>query len=139
MRAQLLLLGFAVGGCVSTSGQEWLNSPIEQRTEPANVSRVGAEGVTPAPPRLAHTVTLGESYADGPASHPAVDRGTLPSVQVNVHTAVPVVINNMGAYGYAYDYGARPIATPARTTRSSSPQPGADFPPPPDYGPRPLR
>ena len=101
-------------------------------------------------PRLSHTVTLGETYVSEPA--PAAPSGS-PPVQVNVHTQVPIVINNYGGYGYGYGYGghgygyggrgygraATPRATPARTTSAAPIKVGGDFPPPRDYGPRALR
>jgi hypothetical protein len=95
---------------------------------------------------LSHTVTLGESYAVGAEPGAPVGAGSGTTVQVNV----PVTINNMGGYGYGYGSygygygypyagGGRVGAAPARTTRSAAPQVGADFPAPPDYGPRALK
>jgi hypothetical protein len=84
-------------------------------------------------------VTLGESYAvNEPVS--AGPAGT-PPVQVNVTTHVPVVVNNYAGYGYGY-YSSTfsgPATTPIRATRSTETKVGADFPAPPDYGPRALK
>ncbi len=139
----LLLLGLAQAGCAATSGQEWLNAPVEQQRAllPRSVETV--DTVADAPPRLDHTVTLGESYAPYPARNAAVGA---PAVQVNV----PVVINNYVGYGYgsAYGsayrsavYGTRAFSAPVRATSSTSTSQkvGADFPKVPDYGPRAMR
>jgi hypothetical protein len=103
-----------------------------------------------ARPRLSHTVTLGETYG-GEATPAVSSRGT--PAQVNVHTHVPVVVNNYGGYGYGYGgygygyggngygYGraAAPRTTGSRTTSAAPIKVGGDFPPPPDYGPRAFR
>ena len=137
----MLLLGLAQVGCAATSGQEWLNAPVDQQAAllPANVETT--EAAAAAPQRLSHTVTLGESYAAGPTPAPGVVGG--PAVQVNV----PVVINNYAGYGAAYGYtaygypayGARAAVAPVRATSSASQKVGADFPAVPDYGPRPMK
>lgn len=135
-------------GCTATSGQEWLSSPLDAQAQPslASVETLDAPDSN-SRPRLAHTVTLGESYesvATSPGTPPP------PAVQVNVSTQVPVIVNNWGGgYGYgasgygSYGYGsyaARSVSGSARSiTRATSPQVGADFPPPPDYGPRALK
>ena len=142
----LLALSLAVLGCASTSGQEWLNSAVEERSEPRQVSGVETDAAAEPRPRLSHTVTLGESYATAAESGAPIDAGSGATVQVNV----PITINNMGGYGYGYGYGygdgypyaggGRVVgAAPARTTRSAAPKVGADFPAPPDYGPRALK
>lgn len=92
-------------------------------------------------PRLSHTVTLGETYVTE-ATRAAPHGG--PAVQVNVHTQVPVVINNYSGYGYGgYGYGYGSVApsraTPARATSGAPTKVGGDFPAPPDYGPRALK
>ncbi len=142
-----MALSVALSGCALTSGREWLNSPLEARSEAVEVNLMQTEAVAESRPRLSHTVTLGESY-EIEAGPYAPEGG--PAVQVNVHTEVPVIINNMGGYGYGYGgygygsaypsaYSARSVAAPARTTRSAAPKVGADFPAPPDYGPRALK
>lgn len=139
----LLVISLACAGCATTSGHDWLSSPIEQRAE------LGAPELEAPPvevesrPRLSHTITLGESFVSETA--PAAASGGTP-VQVNVHTQVPIVINNYGGYGYGYGYGgfgygraATPRATPTRTSSAAPSKVGGDFPAPPDYGPRALR
>jgi hypothetical protein len=139
----LLLLGLASLGCASTSGQDWLSTPLDAQTLLAPDRVDTSEAVVEARPRLAHTVTLGESYESA-----AVSPGVAgpPPVQVNVNTQVPVIINNWGGYGYGYgaygygSYGAHSVSAPVRTTtRSTATKVGADFPAPPDYGPRALK
>ena len=135
-----MALGLALSSCASTSGQEWLNSPIDQRAESATVTAMDPAVAPEARPRLSHTVTLGESYEVAQDAPAAV--GAAPSVQVNVHT--PVVINNYAGYGYG-GYGYYPSAygsassAPVRATRSADVKVGADFPAPPSYGPRALK
>lgn len=140
----LLVLGLAQAGCAATSGQEWLNAPVEQPRALLSPSVETAEPVSEAPPRLNHTVTLGESYsvAATPAAAGLVGG---PAVQVNV----PVVINNYTGYGAAYgyggyvaygrgSYGARGIVASVRATGTAQ-KVGADFPAVPDYGPRAMK
>lgn len=140
-----MALSLALSGCASTSGHEWLNSPLDQRAETWTVSVAQAEPAPDVRPRLSHTVTLGETY---PAAYDAAAPVGPPGVQVNVNTQV---INNMGGYGYGYGYGgygygssyargSRASVAPVRATRSAPPtKVGSDFPAPPDYGPRALR
>jgi len=140
----LMALGVALSGCASTSGHEWLDSPVEQRAEAWAVSAPPPQAPDESRPRLSHSVTLGESYVAEPVyGSPA---GPAP-VQVNVST--PVTINNYGGYGVGYGYGygygssyaygSGRVGAPARATSSAAPKVGADFPAPPDYGPRALR
>jgi hypothetical protein len=141
-----------LSGCATTSGREWLDSPIDVATPvPEAAAIVEAPAPTEARPRLRQTITLGESYAvsAGPSAAPVGN----PAVQVNVHTQVPVFINNPAGYGYGgygygpygYDRGAssyRPGSWggPGRaTTHGAAQKVGADFPAPPDYGPRALK
>jgi hypothetical protein len=137
----LLLISLACAGCAATSGHDWLSSPIEPRPElTAQVSEAPLAEIEPRP-RLSHSITLGESYTTDAA--PAASSGS-PTVQVNVHTQVPIVINNYGGYGYGYGgygYGraATPHATPTRATSAMPTKVGGDFPAPPDYGPRALK
>jgi hypothetical protein len=139
----LMALSLALSSCASTSGHDWLNSPIEQRAEPPVVRAEQIETVAESRPRLSHTVTLGESYATEATPDAAYALAGGAAVQVNVHTQVPVIINNMGGYGfgygYPYAYGAGSFAAPVRTTRTAPPKVGADFPVPPDYGPPALK
>jgi hypothetical protein len=143
-RLALLLLGLALSGCASASGQDWLSSPLDAQAELAPGSVETTAAVADSRPRLAHTVTLGESYESVAVSPGAAGPA---SVQVNVNTQVPVIINNWGGYGgygygaYGYgSYGARSVSTPVRTTTSSTAtKVGSDFPAPPDYGPRALK
>jgi hypothetical protein len=135
-----MTLGVALSGCASTSGYAWLDSPVEQRAEAWAVSAPPPQAPDESRPRLSHSVTLGESYAAAPVYGEPV--GPAP-VQVNVST--PVIINNYGGYGVGYGYGS-PYAydrgrasAPARATPRAAPKVGADFPAPPDYGPRALR
>lgn len=138
----LALFGIVLSGCATTSGRDWLNSPIEERAQPSTVEVAGAEAPPDARPRLNHTVTLGESYAVAPQRTSAAPSGGS-SVHVNVQT--PVVVNNYGGgygYGYSYGYGSRVGSfAPVRATRSAAPSQkvGADFPPVPDYGPPAMR
>jgi len=140
----LLLIAIAQTSCAATSGQEWLNAPVEPPRALLPTSPENAERVSEAPPRLSHTITLGESYsvAAAPAG-PALVGG--PAVQVNV----PVVINNYAGYGAAYGYGgyavygrgaysARGIVAPVRPGGAAQ-KVGADFPAVPDYGPRAMK
>lgn len=140
----LLVLGLAQASCAATSGQEWLNAPVEPSRALLPPSAETTEPVSQAPPRLSHTVTLGESYSVAP---PPAAAGLVggPAVQVNV----PVVINNYAGYGSAYgyggyvaygrgSYGARGIVAPVRATGAAQ-KVGADFPAVPDYGPRAMK
>jgi len=137
-----MALGLILSSCASTSGRAWLDSPVEQRAEAWTASTPPPEPSEAPRPRLSHTVTLGESYAAEPVYGDPVAPAP---VQVNVST--PVIINNYGGYGAGYGYGyASPYAyssgrvgAPARATHSAAPKVGADFPAPPDYGPRALR
>ena len=137
----LLVVSLACAGCATTSGREWLSSPLDEHAElQAEVLQAPPAESEPRP-RLSHIVTLGETYV-AEATPAAVSGG--PPVQVNVHTQVPIVINNYGGYGYGYGgygYGAAAPsrATPARTTSAAPTKVGGDFPAPPDYGPRALR
>ena len=140
--APLALLSFS---CATTSGREWLETPVEPRA-PVVAPRAdfaSSEEPTTARPRLRHTVTLGESYEA--ASEPAPP-GAPPAVQVTVNNQIPVVISHPVGYGYgygyvpAYSYARAPAAAPAARSTPSAPQKvGGDFPAPPDYGPRALR
>jgi hypothetical protein len=133
------VLSLALAGCAS-SGREWVDSPLEVQQASALPATGPMEAPSDARPRLDHTVTLGESYATYPAAaHPVA-----PGVQVNVTT--PVVINNhYGGYGYGYGYtvpytrGGAVVTTAPRVAQPASQKVGADFPAPPDYGPRALR
>jgi hypothetical protein len=141
----LLPLSVALASCASTSGHEWLNSPIEQRGEAWSTSSAQVDNVAEARPRLSHTITLGESYVAEPT--PGAPPVGGPAVQVNVST--PVIVNNYAGYGYGYGYGvgygyAPPLgaglgSTPVRAARAPESKVGADFPAPPSYGPRALR
>ncbi|HEX2876912.1 MAG TPA: hypothetical protein VHP33_36920 [Polyangiaceae bacterium] len=134
----LLVVSLACAGCATTGGHDWLSSPVEERAE----LRAEVLEAPPSPsesrPRLSQTVTLGETYGTG--ATPAASSGG-PAMQVNVHTQVPVVINNYSGYGYGYGYGSvAPVrAAPARATSGAPTKVGGDFPAPPDYGPRALK
>jgi hypothetical protein len=123
-------------GCAATTGEDWLNTPIDA-TAPSSISEVPplVESAD-ARPRLRQTVTLGESYAlatsDAYRPAPAAAAG----VHVNVSTYVPVTNNYYGGYGYAYTNG--PLLDRPSAGHPSQPpplQPGQDFAPPPSYGP----
>lgn len=139
----LLVVSLACAGCATSGGHAWLDSPIDARAElHAQVVTAPVGEIEPRP-RLSHTVTLGETYVA--QATPASSNGGAP-VQVNVHTQVPIVINNYASYGYGYGYGGHGYgrAAPSRTTpsRATSAAPikvGGDFPAPPDYGPRALK
>jgi hypothetical protein len=145
----LLVVGLACAGCATTTERSWLSSPIATRADVyAEVAEAPAATTEPRP-RLSHTVTLGETYVG--EAKPAVSGGS-PPVQVNVHTQVPIVVNNYSGYGYGYGgygyggygyggYGraAAPRTSGSRTTSAAPIKVGGDFPPPPDYGPRALR
>lgn len=69
----VLWIGATATGCAATSGNEWLNSPVDESAlERAHATagdnstvQTDAAPVSPAPrPRLDHVVTLGESYTD---------------------------------------------------------------------------
>lgn len=127
----LLALSLAPVGCSTTSGQDWVNSPLEVAAPPPLEVTVATESTVAPRPRLQHSVTLGESYT---GSSPALAApGEATGVQVNVHTHVPVTINNYGSYGYAVVDDTTPRA---RTTRSAPLQPGQDFPSLPNHGPQ---
>ena len=133
------MLSLVLASC-ATSGREWVDSPIEAQQASAVSATGPMEAPSEARPRLNHTVTLGESYA----TYPVAARPAAPGVQVNVTT--PVVINNhYGGYGYGYGYavpynsGAAVVAPTPRVSQPASQKVGADFPAPPDYGPRALR
>jgi hypothetical protein len=136
----LLVLGLAQVGCAATTGQEWLNAPVEPRSALLAPSVETSEPAAEAPQRLNRVVTLGESYAPYPA-RAVMAAG--PAVQVNV----PVVINNYAGYGPAYGYvpyagshGVRGfVGTPVRATSAAAAKVGADFPAVPDYGPRAMK
>lgn len=116
-------------GC-ATSGQAWLNTPIESQTTQADSEIYVAAHA--ARPRLRQTITLGESYVpdtERPAAAAAASNAT--SVHVNVATYVPVTVNNYAGYPAGYD-AAAPVAP---TVRSAPVQAGQDFPSPPSYGP----
>jgi hypothetical protein len=134
----LLVLGTTLG-CVATSGQDWLSSPIDA-APPESIASATPVIDTPATrPRLRETVTLGESYVvatrDAYGSPPA----GAAAVQVNVSTYVPVTNNYYGGYGglgyvYANDtVGERPNAI--HPSQPAPLQPGQSFAPPPSYGP----
>ena len=138
----MLALGLVQIGCAATSGQEWLNAPVDQHAALLPPSVETTEATPEAPQRLNHTVTLGESYATYPTPRAAAGG---PAVQVNV----PVVINNYAGYGAAYGYGsyagygsvysARAGAAPVHGSANASQKVGADFPAVPSYGPRAMR
>lgn len=145
----LVFWGLALSGCATTSGSEWLNSPIDAQGQgTSEATTLPSEPAPEARPRLSHTVTLGESYADARGTS-AVPVGDAAPVQVNVHTQVPVIVNNYGGYGYGgyayggygYGYGvsARATGSSARVTHASDVKVGADFPAVPDYGPRAMK
>lgn len=149
MRQILLLavLASALAGCAATSGQDWLNSPLDEQASSAS-ERLARESAAPATvpgpqdpspslarPRLQHTITLGEDYGIASAAPAGAAQGG-PSVQVNVN--VPVAVNNYGGYGYGLGYYGYANGSPARPpgpTPTPRVQPGQDFPSPPSYGP----
>lgn len=139
----VVILSVVVSGCASTSGRDWLNSPIDERAPPTVLATTSTEPPSAPRPRLSHTVTLGETYASAPEPVSPVASGA--SVQVNVQTQVPVVVNHFGGYGYGYGYsygsGGGSFSTPVRVGRAASAaqQVGADFPAVRDYGPRAMR
>lgn len=135
----LIALSSALG-CASTSGRDWLNTPLDAAaagTTPAEVQPSVAASVE-ARPRLQHTITLGESYAVASNTGSGVPAAAGAGTQVNVHTYVPVTLNNYGygglGYVYANDGDDRP-PSPARPSQPSHLRPGQDFPSPPSYGP----
>lgn len=144
----IALWAVLLSGCATTSGREWLNSPIEERGHPSGAQVVAMEEPIEARPRLRKTVTLGETYAVAPQRSAGAAPSGAPSVQVNVQT--PVTVNNYGGgygyggYGYGYNYrtgygyGTR---TTVGATRSSAPSQkvGADWPAIPSYGPPAMR
>ena len=146
----LLMVGLMSAGCATTNEHHWLSSPIATHPDLHPGVAQAPTAATAPRPRLSHTVTLGETYVG--EAKPAVSSGS-PPVQVNVHTQVPIVVNNYGGYGYGYGHGghgygyggygygraAAPRATGSRTTNAAPIKVGGDFPPPPDYGPRALR
>jgi len=126
----LSALSLALAGCATTSGQDWLNSPIDAPAATTTIY-VSADSSGATRPRLRQTITLGESYAGtADSAAPAPNDGS--SVHVNVATYVPVTINNYGTYPAVFDATVTPLP---RATHSTSPQPGQDFPAPPSYGP----
>jgi hypothetical protein len=132
-----VLLGLATAqvGCATTSGQDWLNSPVDPPASPVakNELYVSADSAVQSRPRLRHTVTLGESYVSSISGAPAGANPSGDSLHVSVRTLVPVTVNNYTAYGWADRYDAPRAVTPA--PRSAPLQPGQDFPSPPSYGP----
>jgi hypothetical protein len=76
---------------------------------------------------------LGESHAGSPPAPTGAAPDAPATVQVNVHTYVPVTINNYGGFDYAVDHDGAPRA---RTSRTAPVHPGQDFPTPPSYGPQ---
>ena len=134
-----MAVSLACVGCATTSNRDWLSSPIEPRAQLDAQALETPPTESESRPRLSHSITLGESFASDAA--PASASASTP-VQVNVHTQVPIVINNYGGYGYGgYGYGAstRAHAAPVRATSAAPTQVGGDFPAPPDFGPRALR
>jgi hypothetical protein len=138
-RGPILLLSLSLAGCASTSGNDWLNSPVEAQPRVFETAEVASEAAPAPRPRLSHTVTLGESYDYSPRNVAAAPGA--PPFQVNVHT--PVTVNNyVGGYNYgsygAYGYGitARSSGTSAHVSGGVPTQVGGDFPAPADYGPR---
>lgn len=135
----------ALSGCAATSNSEWLSTPVDASSPSlASASATDNDELTAeARPRLSHTVTLGESYADSPSAY-AAPAGDSRPVQVNVHTQVPVIVNNYGGFG-AYGYYGAGYGSPARASvtthgvRGTESKVGADFPAPPDYGPRAMK
>jgi hypothetical protein len=133
----------ALSGCATTSNSEWLSTPVDAASSSVASASDNGELTTEARPRLSHTVTLGESYADSPSAY-AAPAGDSPPVQVNVHTQVPVIVNNYGGFG-AYGYYGAGYGYPSRSSvtthgvRSTESKVGADFPAPPDYGPRAMK
>lgn len=125
-----LLLAVSASACATTSGQAWLDTPIEQTREASTDVYIAAEPSTEARPRLRHTITLGESYA---ATETRAATAASPGSQVNVNVAtyVPVTVNT-----YAGGFVDSPRAAPSTPSSSSStPATGGDFPAPPSYGP----
>jgi hypothetical protein len=139
----------ALSGCATTSGSDWLNSPIDAQAQPmSEASTLSSEPAPEARPRLNHSITLGESYADSRGTYAGPVGDSVP-VQVNVHTQVPVIVNNYGgyggygygAYGYTSGYGVsvRASGSSGRATHTTDTKVGADFPAVPDYGPRAMK
>ncbi|HVY31471.1 MAG TPA: hypothetical protein VHB79_33185 [Polyangiaceae bacterium] len=146
----LALSSAALFGCASTSGRDWLDSPLDAQAQPAlEATTMPSEPAPEARPRLSHTVTLGESYDTRSSSVALV--GDASPVQVNVHTQVPVIVNNYGGYGaYGFGYGGygygggygvsvRGTSSTSRATHTTEAKVGADFPAVPDYGPRAMK
>lgn len=149
MRAISLLavLAPALASCATTSGQDWLNSPLDEQATSTS-ERLARESAAPATvpglqdpsssnarPRLQHTITLGEDYGIASAAPAGAAPGG-PSIQVNVN--VPVAVNNYGGYGYGLGYYGYANGSPARSggpAPTPHVQPGQDFPSPPSYGP----
>ena len=126
-----LLVMLTQVGCAATSGQDWLNTPIEEQTAASATDvNVPAPSESESRPRLRRAITLGESYAGSVATAERSAPGAA-SVQVNVSTYVPVTVNNYGG-GYTSDYS---VVAPSRASTGTTLQPGQDFPSPPSYGP----
>ncbi len=126
-------------GCAATSGQDWLNSPIDA-APPENVASAPLVIDPPvARPRLRETVTLGESYAVATRDAYGSPAAGAAGVQVNVSTYVPVTNNYYGGYGgLGYAYATDPVRARPNASHPSQPaplQPGQSFAPPPSYGP----
>lgn len=138
------LLTLALSGCATTSNSEWLSSPLDPALHSVETARVASEPAPEARPRLSHTVTLGESYVDAPSASAGLPGAAPPPVQVNVHTQVPVIVNNYAGYGYgygSYGYVSSPRSSVSSARASSGPptQVGGNFPAVPDYGPRAMK
>jgi hypothetical protein len=147
---EALLVSASLFGCASTSGRDWLNSPIDERPPPAALEVAAVQGESEARPRLSHTITLGQTYADPATPAPGPAAPGVPAVQVNV----PVTIHNYvgygsAGYGYAaygsYGYGtarasAGAVQSAGRSSGTGGSQPvGGNWPAVPDYGPKAMR
>jgi hypothetical protein len=110
-----------------------VNAPIDVSAAPPLGVSLADEGAGTARPRLRHSITLGESHAGSPPAPTGAAPDAPATVQVNVHTYVPVTINNYGGFDYAVDHDGAPRA---RTSRTAPVHPGQDFPTPPSYGPQ---
>jgi hypothetical protein len=139
----VVVLGLSLIGCASTSGSDWVDSPVDAQSMPAALELASGEPAADVRPRLRHTVTLGHTYAGTPAAHTDT-RGA--SIVPSVHVNVPVTVNNYA--GYSYGYGVGYVTSTSRatlpasrlSTRSSASQPvGADWPAVPDHGPKAMR
>jgi hypothetical protein len=142
----VLVFAASVAACAPTSGREWLSSPIDERAVPTHFEVAPPVTQAEARPRLSHTVTLGQTYADS-APRREVAAPSAPTVQVNV----PVTVNHYTGYGYgytgfsntAYGRGSTSGATSPTVGRSSTPSAahsvGGNWPAIPDYGPKAMR